>query len=97
MEPAARTVASGPEWSMRAGGKRARTDSLWAPAGRQWPHRHQIGPYRGGGRARDCVLQRAQPGAAGRASGLAPWYIYRGVGGRRAPVRFPMPLGVWVE
>jgi len=49
METAARTVASGPEWPMRAGGKRARTDSLWAPTGRQWPRRHQIGPYRGGG------------------------------------------------
>ena len=48
MEPASRTVASGPEWPMRAGGKGARMDSLWAPTGRQWPCRHQIGPYRGG-------------------------------------------------
>jgi len=48
MEPAARTVASGPEWPMRAGGQRARMGSLWAPTGLQWPCRHQIGPYRGG-------------------------------------------------
>jgi len=80
MDLAARAVASGPEWPMRAGGKRARRDSLWAPTGRQWPRRHQIGPYRGGGRARACVLQRAQPGAAGRASGLAPWNHTGGLG-----------------
>jgi len=49
MEPAARMVASGPEWPMRAGVQRARTDSLWAPTGRQWPRMHQIGPYGGGG------------------------------------------------
>ena len=48
MEPAARTVASGPEWPMRAGGQGKRVGSLWAPTGRQWPRRNQIGPYRGG-------------------------------------------------
>jgi len=57
MEPAARTVASGSEWPMRAGGQGARVGSLWAPTGRQWPRRHQIGPY-GGGKAAGLACRR---------------------------------------
>jgi len=57
MEPAARTVASGSEWPMRAGGQGARVGSLWAPTGRQCPRRHEIGPY-GGGKVAGLACRR---------------------------------------
>jgi len=68
MEPAARTVASGPDCPMRAGCQRARTDSLWAPTGRQWPRRHQMGPYRGVGEGPG--LRAAEGTARGSWAGL---------------------------
>jgi len=95
MEPAARTVASGPEWQMRAGG--AWMGSLWEPTGRQRPRRRQIVPYRGGG---GDLCPRASEGTA-RGSFADLWaqpavYIPGGWA-RRGPVRLPMPSGVRVE
>jgi len=79
MRPAARTVASGPEWPMRAEGQKGGDGQALgthrAAAAVQASNR----PLKGWG---PCayVSRRAQPEAARRASGLATLYIYRGVG-----------------
>jgi len=76
-EPAARTVARGPEWRMRAEG-RGRADSGRPPgcAGRAGIRTAPTGV------ACPCarVPQGSRPGAAWRAFGLAPWCIYRELG-----------------
>jgi len=88
MEPAARTVASGPEWPMRAGGPgsghRQPLGTQGAPAAVQASDR----PLQGWGPC-SCVPQGAQAGATRRASGLATRYIYRGVGHDESPSGSP--------
>ena len=76
MEPAARTVVSGPKWPMRAG-VRGRAASGHPPGG---SGRAGIRSAPTGGGKGPCarVPQGAQPGAAWRAFGLAPWYIVGG-------------------
>jgi len=86
MEPAARTVSSGPEWPMRAGG-RGRAASGHPPGGGGRAGVRSAPTGVGGPCAR--VLLGAQPGAAWRASGLAPRYIYRGVGHGEGPSGSP--------
>jgi len=77
MEPAARTVTSGPEWPMRAGGQKAGTDSLWAPTGRQWPRRHSERPLQGG---EGTVLACRRGHGQGQLGGplVSPHGIYTG-------------------
>jgi len=77
MEPAARTVASGPEWPMRAGG-RGRAALGHSPDGSARAGVRSAPTGVGGHCAH--VLQGAQPGAVWWASGLAPLCINRGVG-----------------
>jgi len=76
MEPAARTVASGPEWPVRAGG-RGWAVSRHSPGGSGGPCIRSAPTGVGGPCAR--VLQGAQPEADCRVFGLAPLYMYRGV------------------
>jgi len=76
-EPAARMVASGPEWPMRAEG-RGRAASGHPPGGAGRAGIRSAPTGMGGAYAR--VPQVVQPGVAWRAFGLAPWYIYQGLG-----------------
>jgi len=76
-EPAARTVASGPEWPMRAEG-RGRA-AFWHPPG--CTGRAGIRSVLAGvGGACASVPHGAQPGAAWRVFGLAPRYLYPRLG-----------------
>jgi len=77
MEPAARTVASGPEGPMRAG-RRGWAVSGHTPGGSGCAGIRSAPTGVGGPCAR--VPQAAQLGAAWRVFGLAPWYMYRGAG-----------------
>jgi len=80
MEPAARTVVSGPEWPMRAGG-RGRAASGHPPGG-SGRAGIRSAPTGGGGGGGGLSPRAAGGTAGGSLTGLwaRPWYIYRMVG-----------------
>jgi len=96
MELAARTVESGPEWPMRAGGPGGGNGQPLSTQGAAADVQALDRPLQGWGPC-VCVPQGEQAGATRRASGLATRYIYRGVGHGEGPSGSPLPLGVRVE
>jgi len=88
MEPAARTVASGPEWPMRAGGPGGGSGQPPGTQGAAAAVQASDRPLQGWGPCA-CVPQGAQVGAGRRASGLATRYIYRWVGHGEGPSGSP--------
>jgi len=76
MEPEARTVASGSEWPLRAGGPGGGHGQPLGTQGAAAAVKASYRPQQGGGGLSACVPQGEQAGAKRRDSGLATRYMY---------------------
>jgi len=88
MEQAARTVASGPEWLMRAEGPGGGNGQPMGTQGAAAAVQASDRPLQGWGPCA-CVPEGAQAGAARWAFVLATRYIHRGVGHGEGPSGSP--------